>query len=94
MWLNNQDEGTNQSILVYNNDFDDLKKKKKTLLFCYSPILAIFFFSSQVLASLLKLERVYNFTDFMEAFSQFGNEMVRLAQITGERQNVSKFFSL
>ncbi|CAE1327556.1 Alpha-catulin [Acanthosepion pharaonis] len=41
----------------------------------------------RVLASLLKLERVYNFTDFMEAFSQFGNEMVRLAQITGERQN-------
>ncbi|XP_052829405.1 alpha-catulin isoform X1 [Octopus bimaculoides] len=41
----------------------------------------------RVLASLVKLERVSNFTDFMDAFSHFGKEMVCLAQITGERQN-------
>nr|XP_006818860.1 PREDICTED: alpha-catulin-like [Saccoglossus kowalevskii] len=38
-------------------------------------------------SSLSKLEYVSNFTDFVQAFSQFGSEMVELAHLTGDRQN-------
>ncbi|XP_070570526.1 alpha-catulin-like isoform X2 [Ptychodera flava] len=41
----------------------------------------------KVSASLNKLELVGNFTDFVQAFSQFGSEMVELAHLTGDRQN-------
>ena len=37
----------------------------------------------------MKIESVNNFTDFVKAFSQFGGEMVELAHLTGDRQNVS-----
>ena len=40
-------------------------------------------------ASLNRLENVANFTEFVKAFSQFGTEMVELAHLTGDRQNVS-----
>ena len=40
-------------------------------------------------SSLNKLDNVNNFTDFVKAFSTFGNEMVELAHLTGDRQNVS-----
>jgi hypothetical protein len=33
---------------------------------------------------------VANFTEFVKAFSQFGTEMVELAHLTGDRQNVMK----
>ena len=29
------------------------------------------------------------FTDFVQAFSQFGSDMVELAHLSGDRQNVS-----
>ncbi|XP_018903579.1 alpha-catulin isoform X2 [Bemisia tabaci] len=40
--------------------------------------------------SLGRLENVTNFTEFVKAFSQFGNEMVELAHVTGDRQNDMK----
>ncbi|XP_064646308.1 alpha-catulin-like isoform X1 [Lineus longissimus] len=41
----------------------------------------------KVAKSLNLIERVATFTDFVKAFSQFGNEMVDLAHLTGDRQN-------
>ncbi|KAK2171063.1 hypothetical protein NP493_1106g00015 [Ridgeia piscesae] len=41
----------------------------------------------KVLKSLVKIENVSSFTDFVKAFSQFGNEMVELAHLSGDRQN-------
>ncbi|KAL4217108.1 Alpha-catulin [Mactra antiquata] len=41
----------------------------------------------KVLASLIEIERVDSFTDFVQAFSKFGNNMVELAHLTGDRQN-------
>ncbi len=38
---------------------------------------------------MMRIEGVNNFTDFVKAFSQFGGEMVELAHLTGDRQNVS-----
>ena len=35
-----------------------------------------------------ELENVTNFTEFVNAFSQFGGDMVELAYVSGERQNV------
>ena len=49
------------------------------------------FFTFQVSTSLMKIESVNNFTDFVKAFSQFGGEMVELAHLTGDRQNVSSY---
>ncbi|XP_045031707.1 alpha-catulin isoform X4 [Daphnia magna] len=37
--------------------------------------------------TLTRLEGVNNFTEFVKAFSQFGNEMVDFAHVTGDRQN-------
>lgn len=45
--------------------------------------------SSQVLVTLDHLERVSTFQEFVQIFSQFGNEMVEFAHLTGDRQNVS-----
>ena len=44
----------------------------------------------QVNLSLKKIEDCNTFTEFVQTFSQFGNEMVELAQLSGERQNVSE----
>ncbi|KAL5005886.1 hypothetical protein ScPMuIL_017044 [Solemya velum] len=41
----------------------------------------------KVLKSLISLEKVDNFTDFVQAFSKFGKQMVQLAHLTGDRQN-------
>ncbi|KAL3854374.1 hypothetical protein ACJMK2_013646, partial [Sinanodonta woodiana] len=41
----------------------------------------------KVLSSLTELESVDSFADFVRAFSQFGNYMVELAHLTGDRQN-------
>lgn len=38
--------------------------------------------------SLNRLENVANFTEFVKAFSHFGMEMVELAHLTSDRQNV------
>jgi len=43
----------------------------------------------QVNERLEKLETVNSFTEFVQTFSQFGAEMVELAHISGDRQNVS-----
>lgn len=45
--------------------------------------------TSQVLVTLDHLERVSTFQEFVQIFSQFGNEMVEFAHLTGDRQNVS-----
>lgn len=44
---------------------------------------------SQVDDRLKELEGVNTFTDFVQAFSQFGSDMVELAHLSGDRQNVS-----
>ncbi|CAL1545906.1 unnamed protein product [Lymnaea stagnalis] len=41
----------------------------------------------KVLLSLARVEEVNNFTDFVNAFSQFGKDMVELAHLSGDRQN-------
>lgn len=43
----------------------------------------------QVLATMEQLEKVSSFQEFVQIFSQFGNEMVEFAHLTGDRQNVS-----
>lgn len=35
-----------------------------------------------------QLEKVSSFQEFVQIFSQFGNEMVEFAHLTGDRQNV------
>ena len=59
------------------------------MLFLPSPI-HVLSVSPQVLVTLDHLERVSTFQDFVHIFSQFGNEMVEFAHLTGDRQNVSK----
>ena len=46
-------------------------------------------FHFQVDDRLKQLETVNTFTDFVQAFSQFGSDMVELAHLSGDRQNVS-----
>jgi len=41
------------------------------------------------LTALNDLDKVTSFTDFVNYFSKFGNDMVELAHLTGDRQNVS-----
>ncbi|XP_069769387.1 alpha-catulin isoform X1 [Narcine bancroftii] len=41
----------------------------------------------KVLATLEHLEKVSGFQEFVQIFSQFGNEMVKFAHLTGDRQN-------
>lgn len=43
----------------------------------------------QVLLTMEQLEKVNTFQEFVQIFSQFGNEMVEFAHLTGDRQNVS-----
>uniref|UniRef100_A0A803YEI2 Alpha-catulin n=1 Tax=Meleagris gallopavo TaxID=9103 RepID=A0A803YEI2_MELGA len=40
-----------------------------------------------VLATMEQLEKVSSFQEFVQIFSQFGNEMVEFAHLTGDRQN-------
>ncbi|XP_060010663.1 alpha-catulin isoform X2 [Lagenorhynchus albirostris] len=42
---------------------------------------------NKVLATMERLEKVNNFQEFVQIFSQFGNEMVEFAHLTGDRQN-------
>ncbi|XP_047239797.1 alpha-catulin isoform X1 [Girardinichthys multiradiatus] len=42
---------------------------------------------NKVLVTLDKLEKVSTFQEFVQIFSQFGNEMVEFAHLTGDRQN-------
>uniref|UniRef100_A0A4W3JT76 Alpha-catulin n=1 Tax=Callorhinchus milii TaxID=7868 RepID=A0A4W3JT76_CALMI len=42
---------------------------------------------SKVLTTLEQLEKVSSFQEFVQIFSQFGNEMVEFAHLTGDRQN-------
>ena len=46
----------------------------------------------QVRTSLDTIEKCSTFTDFVKSFSQFGKEMVNLAHVSGDRQNVSHNF--
>uniref|UniRef100_A0A672SDL1 Alpha-catulin n=1 Tax=Sinocyclocheilus grahami TaxID=75366 RepID=A0A672SDL1_SINGR len=54
----------------------------KTLLECFLRENII-----SVLVTLEQLERVSTFQEFVQIFSQFGNEMVEFAHLTGDRQN-------
>ena len=49
----------------------------------------LYIFKCQVDRRLQEIENVVNFKDFVHAFSQFGGDMVELAYVSGERQNVS-----
>nr|XP_033786547.1 alpha-catulin isoform X2 [Geotrypetes seraphini] len=42
---------------------------------------------NKVLATMEQLEKVGSFQEFVQIFSQFGNEMVEFAHLTGDRQN-------
>ncbi|XP_057646477.1 alpha-catulin [Chionomys nivalis] len=42
---------------------------------------------NKVLATMERLEKVSSFQGFVQIFSQFGNEMVEFAHLTGDRQN-------
>ncbi|KAJ8290756.1 hypothetical protein GJAV_G00017110 [Gymnothorax javanicus] len=42
---------------------------------------------NKVLITLERLEKVISFQEFVQIFSQFGNEMVEFAHLTGDRQN-------
>ncbi|XP_060110486.1 alpha-catulin [Heteronotia binoei] len=42
---------------------------------------------NKVLLTMEQLEKVSTFQEFVQIFSQFGNEMVEFAHLTGERQN-------
>ncbi|CAF0842915.1 unnamed protein product [Didymodactylos carnosus] len=42
----------------------------------------------KVVTTLSKLESVPSFSEFVKAFGQYGNQMVELAHLTGDRQNV------
>ncbi|KAJ1202996.1 hypothetical protein NDU88_006791 [Pleurodeles waltl] len=42
---------------------------------------------NKVLTTMEHLERVFSFQEFVQIFSQFGNEMVEFAHLTGDRQN-------
>ncbi|TRY84308.1 hypothetical protein DNTS_025420 [Danionella cerebrum] len=42
---------------------------------------------NKVLVTLEQLEKVSTFQEFVQIFSQFGNEMVEFAHLTGDRQN-------
>ncbi|XP_050794136.1 alpha-catulin isoform X3 [Gopherus flavomarginatus] len=42
---------------------------------------------TKVLATMEQLEKVSSFQEFVQIFSQFGNEMVEFAHLTGDRQN-------
>uniref|UniRef100_A0A6I8P565 Alpha-catulin n=2 Tax=Ornithorhynchus anatinus TaxID=9258 RepID=A0A6I8P565_ORNAN len=42
---------------------------------------------NKVIATLEQLEKVSSFQEFVQIFSQFGNEMVEFAHLTGDRQN-------
>ncbi|MGH0168832.1 UNVERIFIED_CONTAM: hypothetical protein FKN15_055553 [Acipenser sinensis] len=42
---------------------------------------------NKVLRTLEQLEKVSSFQEFVQIFSQFGNEMVEFAHLTGDRQN-------
>lgn len=57
----------------------------KSRLYTHCTMLLLF----QVLVTLDHLERVSTFQEFVQIFSQFGNEMVEFAHLTGDRQNVS-----
>ncbi|XP_054356306.1 alpha-catulin isoform X2 [Pongo pygmaeus] len=42
---------------------------------------------NKVLATMERLEKVNSFQEFVQIFSQFGNEMVEFAHLSGDRQN-------
>nr|XP_060630618.1 alpha-catulin [Anolis sagrei ordinatus] len=42
---------------------------------------------NKVLLTMERLEKVISFQEFVQIFSQFGNEMVEFAHLTGDRQN-------
>lgn len=59
-----------------------------SMSWCLYILKYYFFVFLQVLATLEHLEKVSSFQEFVQIFSQFGNEMVEFAHLTGDRQNV------
>ena len=85
--------GCNSGIVGYRRDYGIDRALKYTEPPCMTlpqsagmtPPSCLF----QVSKSLTRIENVSSFTEFVKAFSQFGNEMVELAHLSGDRQNVS-----
>ena len=46
---------------------------------------------NKALQTLNKLESVVDFWSFVNFFTQYGNDLVELAHLSGERQNVKHF---
>lgn len=44
----------------------------------------------QVVATLNRLETVTSFSEFVKLFGIYGSQMVELAHLTGDRQNVTR----
>ena len=63
----------------------------KQITYLHTFILNFFL---QVDDRLKELEGVNTFTDFVQAFSQFGSDMVELAHLSGDRQNVSTAYGV
>lgn len=66
--------------------------RNRLLQYVSSGKTALIFSLIQVLVTLDHLERVSTFQEFVQIFSQFGNEMVEFAHLTGDRQNVSSIW--
>ncbi|CAG0901003.1 unnamed protein product, partial [Darwinula stevensoni] len=65
-----------------------LSSVTQVLLFADSIVVRqLLLAKDKVANALTRLENVKNFTEFVRAFCQFGQEMVDLAQLTGNRQN-------
>jgi len=56
----------------------------------YARALKFWRVSLQVLHTLDRIENCTTFAEFVKVFSEFGNEMVDLAHLSGDRQHVSK----
>uniref|UniRef100_A0A8C0HV72 Alpha-catulin n=1 Tax=Balaenoptera musculus TaxID=9771 RepID=A0A8C0HV72_BALMU len=52
-----------------------------------SSVTKVLLSRNKVLATTERLEKVNSFQEFVQIFSQFGNEMVEFAHLTGDRQN-------
>ena len=48
----------------------------------------------KVISTLNRLETVPSFAEFVKLFAIYGNQMVDLAHLTGDRQNVNHLFEL
>uniref|UniRef100_A0A7M5V2L1 Uncharacterized protein n=1 Tax=Clytia hemisphaerica TaxID=252671 RepID=A0A7M5V2L1_9CNID len=89
----NTDENNNATEPTNEKTLSDAAKillsaiTKILILADRTAILKLVKSAAKVNARLEELESVTNFTEFVNAFSQFGGDMVELAYVSGERQN-------